>query len=301
MDCKKCSKCGEVKLLSNFRLKARYGEALRPACKACDRIDSQEYQKRLKENALRGNSKENLKNKAAWLTECENRHQDKFSYNEVVYVTSFTKVKIFCNKHQVFFKQAPMKHKIGVGCPVCLSEHKSEITRSDANTWIKKAKLIRGYQYDYSFVDYYNEKTRVSIKCNSCLNIFRITPDSHTATPNGGCPYCLKTGYSILKSGYLYLLKSGNTYKIGITNKTPEHRLKNINKTSGLSFLTHSFWYFSSGEIAPQIESYFLSKLRQNFKQPCDKFDGSTECFFDLCVDELIGEIDNYIDKEFNK
>lgn len=54
--------------------------------------------------------------------------------------------------------------------------------------FIEKAKIIHGSRYDYSFVEYVNAKTKVTIICKA-HGAFQQTPDKHV---NGrcGCPVC---------------------------------------------------------------------------------------------------------------
>ena len=54
--------------------------------------------------------------------------------------------------------------------------------------FIKKAKLVHGNDYDYNFVEYKNNKTKVKIKCNTCKNIFEQRPNNHLNGQN--CPFC---------------------------------------------------------------------------------------------------------------
>ena len=54
----------------------------------------------------------------------------------------------------------------------------------------RKAHLVHGDKYDYSSVEYVNQKTKVRIKCNSCGNVFLQNPYSHL---NGnGCAHCAR-------------------------------------------------------------------------------------------------------------
>ena len=54
--------------------------------------------------------------------------------------------------------------------------------------FVEKAKLVHGNDYDYSLVDYKNNKTKVKIKCNTCKNIFEQRPNNHLNGQN--CPFC---------------------------------------------------------------------------------------------------------------
>ena len=54
--------------------------------------------------------------------------------------------------------------------------------------FIIDAKEVHGNKYDYSLVDYKNNKTKVKIICNKCNTIFEQTPNNHLR--GHGCPEC---------------------------------------------------------------------------------------------------------------
>ena len=56
--------------------------------------------------------------------------------------------------------------------------------------FIEKARLIHGDKYDYSLVEYKNNKTNIIIKCNVCKKFFSQRPRHHL--DGHGCPYCSK-------------------------------------------------------------------------------------------------------------
>jgi very-short-patch-repair endonuclease len=55
--------------------------------------------------------------------------------------------------------------------------------------FIIDVRRIHGNKYDYSLVDYKNNKTKVNIICNECKNVFYQRPDSHTVNKQG-CNFC---------------------------------------------------------------------------------------------------------------
>lgn len=57
--------------------------------------------------------------------------------------------------------------------------------------FIQKAKKVHGDKYDYSKVDYVNNKTKVLIKCKQCGKWFEVRPDNHI-NKRSGCPICSK-------------------------------------------------------------------------------------------------------------
>ncbi len=52
---------------------------------------------------------------------------------------------------------------------------------------------------------------------------------------------------------------------------------------------------FQTGEIAINIEAKVLLELRQSHKQPTEIFDGFTECFYDVDLEDLIERIEQLI------
>lgn len=56
--------------------------------------------------------------------------------------------------------------------------------------FINKAKKIHKNKYDYSLVDYKNNKTNISIICKKCGNVFLQLPQNHLK--GCGCPNCCK-------------------------------------------------------------------------------------------------------------
>jgi len=102
-----------------------------------------------------------------YFIECSNKiHSNKYDYSKVDYSDSFTDVTIICPKHGEF-KQKPREHLSGCGCPKCglkrMWDTRGRLTKED---FIEKAKLVHGDKYDYSNIEYVNERTPVRIICH---------------------------------------------------------------------------------------------------------------------------------------
>ena len=70
-------------------------------------------------------------------------------------------------------------------------------------------------------------------------------------------------GYRTSKPGWLYLQTLSDEFiKIGITNHTPERRMKEHKKNSQLTHKLVGKWYFEDGNIALNIET----KIKRSFK-----------------------------------
>ena len=108
---------------------------------------------------------------------------DKFDYSEAEYVNNKTKIKLRCKTCGKDFLQTPVGHLRGDGCPYCagLAKHSTE-------SFIEKAKQVHGDKFDYSKVEYVNNRDKVCIVCKTCGKEFWQVPDNHLR--GHGCPEC---------------------------------------------------------------------------------------------------------------
>ena len=115
-------------------------------------------------------------------------HGDRYDYSKVEYVDMHTKVCIICPEHGEFW-QKPLTHLYsgGHGCIDCVNKrpHNKE-------TFIKKSRQIHGDKYDYSKVEYVNNKTKVCIICPEHGEFWQ-KPEKHM-NQGHGCPKCGGTG-----------------------------------------------------------------------------------------------------------
>jgi len=101
-------------------------------------------------------------------------HGDKYDYSKVEYVNAHTKVCIICPIHGEFWT-TPSNHLRERGCPKCRSRKKlvskysvskpMKIKKHTTETFITNAKEKYGSKYDYSKVEYINNKTKVCVIC----------------------------------------------------------------------------------------------------------------------------------------
>jgi len=109
-------------------------------------------------------------------------HGDLYDYSKVRYKNNKTPVTIICPIHGEF-EQFPQNHLRGAGCAKCT---KGLLSNDD---FIKKAQEIHGNNYDYSEVNYKNNKTPVTIIC-PIHGKFNQYPNNHIV--GYGCPTCGK-------------------------------------------------------------------------------------------------------------
>ena len=103
--------------------------------------------------------------KEEFIKKAKDKHGDKYDYSKVEYKNSRTKVRIICPKHGEFWQIAG-NHLTGNGCPFCANELKKDRRRSNTEEFIEKAKKVfPDDRYDYSKVDYYNNRKKVIVIC----------------------------------------------------------------------------------------------------------------------------------------
>jgi len=125
---------------------------------------------------------------------CIKTHGKKYDYSLVDYKNSKTKIKIKCNSCLNIFEQLPYNHYGSKnGCPTCYSVKSRKIQQLSFDDFVKKSRSVHKNKYDYSLVDYVNNRTKVQIKCNSCDNIFSQRPMQHMI--GTGCPKCWHESY----------------------------------------------------------------------------------------------------------
>lgn len=225
------------------------------------------------------------KNTSNVIAEFVKVHGDRYDYSESVYVDSKTKIKIICKKHGPFY-QVDKVHSKGHGCMTCRDEEISASQVSNTVEYVAKCVTKYGDKYDYSLVEYSTGHGVVTIGCKEGHGPFRTRASTHLHAGTG-CPRCNKGGFDSTRPAYLYLMYSGDITKIGITNRSVEDRLKEINFDSGHKFEVISAHYFDDGFECSNIETRLLRYLRSKYKNPIKKFGGSSECFFEIDREEF--------------
>jgi len=109
-------------------------------------------------------------------------HGDKYDYSLVEYKNAKTKVKIICPIHGVFEQRAD-KHIENRGCPKCAGNKKKSTEEFIVDAW-----CVHGDRYNYSLVDYKNNRTKVKIIC-PIHGVFKQSYISHIINGNT-CPIC---------------------------------------------------------------------------------------------------------------
>jgi glutaredoxin len=124
--------------------------------------------------------------KEEWIEKALLVHGDWYDYSKVVYMGARTKVCIICPIHGEFW-QLPSIHLSGQGCPHCGFEKRKKNRKKSQEQLIKDFKEVHGDWYDYSKVEYINNRTKVLIIC-PIHGEFWQTPNKHLS--GRGCPKC---------------------------------------------------------------------------------------------------------------
>ena len=196
-------------------------------------------------------------------------HGDKYDYSKVNYVKSKTKVCIICPIHGEFW-QTPNNHLQGQDCPQC-GEIKRKISLSDTkDIFISKAKQVHGDRYDYSKVEYKNNRTKVCIICPT-HGEFLQKPNSHL---NGqGCRKCSTDNNKTLKFGVGfcdvtdYIRNTENEYSYRVWNNMLNrcynddiHVTHPTYKDCIVCSLWHQFSNFKGWFDSHYIDGWYLDK-----------------------------------------
>ena len=172
-----------------------------------------------------------ISNTNEFITKAKIKHSDKYNYLLVNYINAKTKIKIICLIHGEF-EQTPNKHLNGRGCPKCSGNF------MDTNYFIEKAKIKHADKYDYTLVNYLNNKTKIKIIC-PIHGEFQQSPDNHL---NGqGCGKCCgknKTTKELIKQ---LITKHGNKYDYSLVEyKNSETKIKIICPIHGIFKQNHN-------------------------------------------------------------
>lgn len=214
---------------------------------------------------------------------------DEYDPELVVYKNSDTKVDLVCHKEgHGIFSLTPRNRLKGQGCPKCgIASRVQNSIKTDEKFKTECAELPeRGLTYNKAV--YKGDKVKVTITCKEHGD-FDMWPSNHLQ--GQGCPKCAKYGYNSDKPGYLYILgtdKTKDIAKVGITNRTPTTRAKEITKSSGEKFHVLFHYYSIEGRHPQLLEKVAHEWLDKNYISTGAVFDGSTECYDKVNYMELI-------------
>lgn len=227
-----------------------------------------------------------------FIAQARQKHGNRFNYDKTIYLNSHTKITVTCNLHGDW-EVTPDAHKRGNGCPRCKIEKIAKCNRISLENVLINFKTVHKDLYDYSLIKEYNKAhDKLQIICRK-HGIFEQSYANHNS--GKGCPACAKNGFRPDKPGHLYVLKSGNVIKIGITNREVKDRLKSISRTSGIDFCIYLDLYFENGKVASELEKFAIHHLQEKYSKMNKNFDGYTECFLNVDTYYLLDVINRFL------
>lgn len=222
-----------------------------------------------------------------------------YDYSQVEYINGITKVKFNCRKegHGVW-EATPHSHLTGSGCPPCARERNPFHRKISNSEFIERCKNFNGDRYDYTTAVYNGMVNDIEIICED-HGAFKVKAQHHLFQGTG-CPHCEGQGggYVRHQPGSLYMLIFDNITKIGISNRAVRTRCQDVCRDSGKKFEIAFEHKFEDGDRPFKIERKLLNELKKSnksLKDSDDKFEGYTECFYDVNRDLLLSRIEQLI------
>lgn len=101
-----------------------------------------------------------------FVTRAKQIHNDKYSYDKVVYKKNSVPVNIFCKIHNEYFWQTPMNHLSGSGCRKCGIQRTINYRKITMDEFIERSNNIHNNKYEYNkVVQWVKDTDKVVIIC----------------------------------------------------------------------------------------------------------------------------------------
>lgn len=212
---------------------------------------------------------------------------DLIDHNKTQLVDYSTKVTLYCKYHGPFTLKPSTHLNSKHGCTKCGALASPRIrAEKKKNTFLEDAFKVHGDTYTYERMDYKSGKDKIEITCRH-HGYFWQSPQKHLS--GQGCPDCAMYGYNTSRPGNFYILTNGEITKVGITHQQVKERMWQINKShKSVKFKIVTTMFYQDGTIPRKLENACLSYLRSKYQQVQEVFDGSTECFLDVDLNDLL-------------
>lgn len=220
-------------------------------------------------------------------------HGNRYDYSKVEYINFTTKVCIICPIHGEFYVR-PSDHLFcNVGCKKCTNHH-----NYTTEEWIEQAKRVHGDKYDYSKVEYVNNKTKVCIVC-PIHGEFWQRPNDHLN--KNGCPKCCHKNIRYTTEEWIEQAKRvhGNKYDYTKVKYVNSHtKVCIVCPIHGEFYITPNN-HLSGNGCSKCAKIYPKSKMSLGVKKMLEEnnFDFEEEKTFDWLKNKNHLYLDFYIDK----
>lgn len=172
-----------------------------------------------------------------WIQQAKLIHGDKYNYSKVEYKNARKKIIIICKEHGEFEQTMDCHINKHTGCPRCCGNF--TLTTEE---WIEKAKLIHGDNYNYSKVNYINNRAKVIIICKK-HGEFEQIPTNHIQ--GKGCIKCCLYLYSRIQIMCLNTISAVKNIYIKHAENEGEYTIPNTKfKADGYCEETNTIYEF---------------------------------------------------------
>ena len=113
-----------------------------------------------------------------------------YDFSHSIFKNINTPIEVICQIHGLFTilpSNMLYKHE---GCKFCGLEKMSKSKSLTKQEFVKRANRIHNNRYDYTLSNYKNNKTKITIVCKYCGNVFEQLPCNHLK--GFGCWKCKK-------------------------------------------------------------------------------------------------------------
>lgn len=213
---------------------------------------------------------------------------DLIEHEKTVLVDYTTKATLYCKFHGKFEVMPSTHLNSKHGCSTC-GAIAAPILHAEKkkNSFLSDAAKVHGTTYTYEKMKYQSGKHKIEITCTSHRGFWQ-SPQKHLT--GQGCPNCAKYGYNTSRPGNFYILTDGEITKVGITHQRVKERVYQIHKSrkSIKKFKIVTTMFYQDGIIPRNLENACLKYLSTNYQPISEVFDGSTECFLNVDLTDLL-------------
>lgn len=146
-------------------------------------------------SCLKTNRADTDKRTSKFIETAKQVHGDKYDYSDIIYVNSYTPVRIICKIHGPFV-QTPTIHinsksPLGraAGCQQCATAHRN----TNLTKFIQQSQAVHGDYYDYSHVDLIGVKDKVEIICPKHGRFVQIATQHMSGRECHACAWAKRT------------------------------------------------------------------------------------------------------------
>ena len=116
---------------------------------------------------------------------------ENYDFSESVFINMKTKIKVKCIIHGYFYIYPNNMLYKNEGCKLCGVNNMKNSKSLTKQEFTIRANRIHNNKYDYSLVNYKNNKTKVKIICKKCGRIFEQLPINHLKGFGCKCKNCV--------------------------------------------------------------------------------------------------------------